>query len=105
MIRRMSESQDGFVALALEWLRCGFRKGLAEMVRVRGERRLELVETLALGGKRQLLLVQCDGQRVLVGTDGNGINSIVEMKDLAVTSFASSGMNERPQPKEKARCN
>ncbi len=45
------------------------------------ERKMELVETLNLGGKRQLMLVQCDGQRYLVGLGSDSVQSIV----LAVT--------------------
>lgn len=44
---------------------------------------MELVETLPLGGKRQLMLVLCDGQRVLVGAGSDGVHSITEMKGPA----------------------
>jgi flagellar biogenesis protein FliO len=45
----------------------------------RAGRRMELIETLQLGGKRQLLLVSCDGQRYLVGAGGDNIHSIAEL--------------------------
>jgi hypothetical protein len=40
---------------------------------------MELIETLHLGGKRQLLLVLCDGQRYLVGAGGDSVHSIAEI--------------------------
>jgi hypothetical protein len=45
----------------------------------RAGRRMELIETLQLGGKRQLLLVLCDGQRYLVGAGGDSVHSIAEI--------------------------
>ena len=39
-------------------------------------RRMELIEKLELGGKRQLMLVVCDGQRYLVGAGSDGIHAI-----------------------------
>jgi len=47
------------------------------MGRPRDERRMKLTETLSLGGKRQLMLVICDGQSFLVGTGGDGVGTIV----------------------------
>lgn len=90
MVRQTNESQNGFAALTLEWLRRVFRTGFAGMGRARGERRMELIETLPLGGKRQLMLVLCDGQRVLVGASGDGVHSIAEMKDPTVGGFAAA---------------
>jgi flagellar biogenesis protein FliO len=46
----------------------------------RTERRTKLIETLNLGGKRQLMLVLCDGQRFLVGAGADSIHSIVEIR-------------------------
>lgn len=40
-------------------------------------RRMELLETLSLGGRRQLMLVVCDGERFLVGVSGDAVQSIV----------------------------
>jgi flagellar biogenesis protein FliO len=47
------------------------------MGRPRDERRMKLTETLSLGGKRQLMLVICDGQSFLVGAGGDGVETIV----------------------------
>jgi flagellar biogenesis protein FliO len=43
------------------------------------ERHLKVVETLALGGRRQLLLVTCDGERFLVGSSADRVESIVRI--------------------------
>jgi flagellar biogenesis protein FliO len=42
-------------------------------------RRMQVVETLALGGRKQLLLVNCDGERFLVGTGADQVQSIVRL--------------------------
>jgi hypothetical protein len=47
---------------------------------------MELVERLELGGKRQLMLVVCDGQRYLLGAGGDGVHSITEMRSQAERS-------------------
>jgi len=38
-----------------------------------------LIDKLELGGRRQLLLVECDGQRYLVGAGGDSVHSIAEI--------------------------
>ena len=40
---------------------------------------MELVESLALGGRKQLFLVQCDRQRYLVGGGADGVAAIVAL--------------------------
>jgi hypothetical protein len=72
---------------------------------VRGERRLELIETLRLGGKRQLMLVLCDGQRVLVGAGGDSVHSIAEITEPAAAECAVCRMNQGFPVERKARCN
>ena len=42
-------------------------------------RHLKVVETLALGGRRHLLLVTCDGERFLVGSGADRIDAIVRV--------------------------
>ena len=43
-------------------------------------RQLRLVETLALGGKRQLMLVTCAGESFLVGGGVESVETIVRLK-------------------------
>lgn len=42
-------------------------------------RHMELVETLLLGGKRQLQLVICDGERFLIGVGGDSIQAMLRV--------------------------
>lgn len=47
-----------------------------------GQRRqLRLVETLPLGGKRQLMLVTCGGESFLVGGGMDSVETIVPLKN------------------------
>jgi hypothetical protein len=69
-------NDSGLAGWLLGWIRGVARTGLGNLQRGRGQRRMELVETLQLGGKRQLMLVVCDGQRYLVGAGGDAIGSI-----------------------------
>lgn len=47
--------------------------------RTRVVRQMELLETLPLGGKRQLMLVQCAGERFLIGGNLDSIETIVKI--------------------------
>lgn len=40
---------------------------------------MRLIETLALGGKRQLQLVSCDGERYLIGVGGDSVQAILRV--------------------------
>ena len=42
-------------------------------------KQLKLVETLALGGKRQLMLVMCGGESFLVGGGPESVETIVRL--------------------------
>ncbi len=46
-------------------------------------RQMRLLETLPLGGKRQLLLVSCGSERFLIGGGGEGVEAIVRLKGEA----------------------
>jgi hypothetical protein len=45
---------------------------------------LRVVEHLALGGRRQLTLVVCDGERFLVGGSADGVETIVRVGTQSV---------------------
>jgi len=47
--------------------------------RTPAERRMQVLETLTLGARKQLLLISCDGERFLVGTGSDQVNSIVRV--------------------------
>ena len=63
----------GLAAWLLTHLGGPFRMRLGRIAQGRAERRMKLVESLSLGGKRQLMLVTCDGQSFLVGCCGEGV--------------------------------
>lgn len=57
--------------------------GLLRMIRGEresGAKQLHLLEALSLGGKRQLLLVSCAGERFLVGGGLDSVQTIVRVR-------------------------
>lgn len=52
-------------------------RGTAASVRVRSQ--MELVETLSLGGKRQVMLIECQGERYLVGCGPDAVATIEKL--------------------------
>ena len=94
---RSSEGKNSQTSLAqsiLTGMRTLFQKGFGAMGRGRGEPRMELLETLQLGGKRQLMLVLCDGQRYLVGAGGDSVHSIAEIERQPRASLEASRPRE-----------
>jgi len=65
---------QGFAGWLLGFLRDW--RGQREMQR----KQLRLVETLPLGGKRQLMLVTCAGESFLVGGGMDSVQTIVRLK-------------------------
>ena len=47
--------------------------------RQEARRQLEIVESLSLGSRRELLLVSCAGERFLVGTGAEGVQTMVRV--------------------------
>ena len=45
---------------------------------------MQLVETLSLGGKRQVMLVDCEGERYLVGCGADTVTSIAKVSAAMV---------------------
>ncbi len=56
-------------------------------------RHMQILETLPLGAKKQLLLVGCDGERFLVGTGAEGVQTIVRLGRIAAEE-TTVGMGE-----------
>jgi flagellar biogenesis protein FliO len=54
---------------------------------------MQILETLPLGAKKQLLLVGCDGERFLVGTGAEGVQTIVRLGRIAAEE-TTVGMGE-----------
>lgn len=46
------------------------------------QRQMRLIETLPLGGKKQLMLVECGGVSFLVGGGLESVQTIVPLQDL-----------------------
>jgi flagellar biogenesis protein FliO len=54
----------------------GWIWSLWAQVRQKNQRRMRVVETLPLGGKRSLFLVECEGKTFFVGCGGDAVNCI-----------------------------
>ncbi len=51
--------------------------------RSHAQRRMKMIEALALGGNRRLVLVECDGAKFLVGVGGDSVGTIVPVRGEA----------------------
>jgi len=58
------------------------------------QRRLRLVETLALGGKRQLMLVECGGASFLVGGGFESVHTIMPLHAADGVNVSASSADE-----------
>ena len=63
-------------------------RGQREMQR----KQLRLVETLSLGGKRQLMLVTCGGESFLVGGGMESVETIVRLKTEVSLDVAAKSL-------------
>jgi flagellar biogenesis protein FliO len=75
------------------WLKKMYSGVLGRMHMSRGHKRLELVETLNLGGKRQLMLIRCDGESYLIGAGGEGVHSIQALQKTNATIATDDGVH------------
>jgi flagellar biogenesis protein FliO len=57
-------------------------------------RQLRLVETLSLGGKRQLMLVTCGGESFLVGGGMDSVETIVALKTQISPDVVRASLDE-----------
>jgi flagellar biogenesis protein FliO len=55
---------------------------------------LRLLETLSLGGKRQLMLVMCAGERFLVGGGPESVETIVRLKSEIWPDMSAESLDE-----------
>ena len=72
------------------WL---FRRLAANQL-ARTERQLRVMETLHLGGRRQLVLVSCGDERFLVGTRADGIDTITRVSGPAIAKQSGHEADE-----------
>lgn len=78
-------SQDGAFAKLIEWLvdvYGGNWSGGNKLV----TRRMKVLETLPIGGKKQLMLVSCDGEKYLVATGPETVQTIVRVEARGVAT-------------------
>jgi hypothetical protein len=71
----------------------GLMRGLRGQREVK-RKQLRLVETLALGGKRQLMLVTCAGESFLVGGGLESVETIVRLKAEVSLDTAGTSLGE-----------
>ena len=73
-------------------------RALRNFRKPRATRRLQLVETLPLGGKRQLMLIACDGRNFLVGAGADAVSTItaVEAHVIAHPADPDSSLISHP---------
>ncbi len=57
-------------------------------------KQMQLIETLALGGKRQLMLVSCGGERFLVGGGLESVETIVRVKADGLLGIEATALGE-----------
>jgi hypothetical protein len=57
-------------------------------------KQMQLIETLALGGKRQLMLVSCGEERFLVGGGLESVETIVRVNAEASRGFVAKNLGE-----------
>lgn len=70
----------------------GLLRGLGQ--REAQVKQMELIETLALGGKRQLMLVSCGGERFLVGGGLESVETIVRLNAEASLGLEAKNLGE-----------
>jgi hypothetical protein len=106
---KFSESRPGPAVLLRSWLQTALRRGINRIYRHRDTRCMELLETLSLGGKRQLMLVVCDGRRFLLGAGADSVSTIAEIGPTPVSvggEVGGCGLAASPGcPQGEVRCN
>jgi flagellar biogenesis protein FliO len=70
----------------------GLLRGLGQ--REAQVKEMQLIETLALGGKRQLMLVSCGGERFLVGGGLESVETIVRVKSEGLVGLQTRNLGE-----------
>jgi hypothetical protein len=87
MARKATPEVQGLAGWVL-----GLLRGLGQ--REAQVKHMQLIETLALGGKRQLMLVSCGGERFLVGGGLESVETIVRINAEASLGFEAKNLGE-----------
>jgi len=76
-LRRIKEfAATGLLSRALLWLQTRSQA-------VRGPRRLQLCATMALGEKRFVSIIECDGQQFLIGGGSGNVSLLAQLPNAA----------------------
>ncbi|MDE3136954.1 MAG: flagellar biosynthetic protein FliO [Acidobacteriota bacterium] len=89
-----SASGDAFGRFLAELGRA-FRKTPLARLRIRRTRRLRLRETLSLGERRLVAIVECDEREFLVGATGQTISLLARLGDAAAAP-SNASFEEEP---------
>ncbi|WP_390890493.1 flagellar biosynthetic protein FliO [Tunturiibacter lichenicola] len=87
----ISTASSGVQGLA-DWILTSLRAWRGQ--REATQRQLRLVESLPLGGKRQLMLVTCAGESFLVGAGVDSIVTIVRLTTEASLDTRATNLDE-----------
>lgn len=90
MDRKMVDGADKVQGLA-GWLLALLSRANATWAQGKPARKhLRVVETMQLGGRRQLTLVSCDGERFLIGSGPDSVQTMTRVRPEAATVAAST---------------
>ena len=64
------------------WVIRTLQRGRDGLVARRTAKTMQVLETLPLGGRRQLALVRCGEDEFLVGMSGDGVSTIVPVRGV-----------------------
>ena len=74
----MTESKPQIGGFA-GWALSAWQRGRDGAAARRKARSLELLETLPMGGRRQIAVVSCDGRRFLIGMSADSVTSMLAL--------------------------
>ncbi len=85
----------GVAGWVMEWAHALW---LGARMRHEGKKQMYVVETLAIGGRKQLVLVSCGGEHFLVGAGADSVETIVRVHASCAHDEAvpARGFGERP---------
>ena len=79
--RRLTDAApSGLLSRALLWLQTRSQA-------VRRQRRLQLCATVALGEKRFVSIIECDGRQFLIGGGAGTVSLLTQLSDVADSSL------------------
>jgi hypothetical protein len=90
---RVSGAKASIESAGLAGWVLGLLRGVRSSERQPAIKQMRLLETLSLGGKRQLMLVSCAGERFLVGGSLETVETIVRIKDEISLDIAAKKLD------------